>query len=305
MAADSNMGSYQANIPSTFHHPLMVSFQSGAMDSLTGMISDDMRSLGGNSSMVGMLKSASSGMISHMSSATPIRYPAGTALHEPTPRFMHVSGSPAYWSPEEVEILHIGLVKHANEVGIRKYTKIASMLPQKTIRDVALRCQWMTHKENGKRRKIEEYYAAKKIKDMKDKTVGSASTVSIHMAPKSLATHHINILDQLPSEEMKRLLDENDGFLKEIERNLDTSLIEDNINLFYFVGNNVSKIENRINVMSTSMKLPGSMRQMPLLPLSVNYELLSSLIPHSGNVINSTPKNNHLQLDACFRPNMG
>jgi hypothetical protein len=35
------------------------------------------------------------------------------------------------------------IFRYANEPGIMKYIKIAAMLPDKTVRDVAMRCQWM------------------------------------------------------------------------------------------------------------------------------------------------------------------
>jgi hypothetical protein len=33
--------------------------------------------------------------------------------------------------------------RYANEPGIMEYIKIAATLPDKTVRDVAMRCQWM------------------------------------------------------------------------------------------------------------------------------------------------------------------
>lgn len=35
------------------------------------------------------------------------------------------------------------IFRYANEPGIMKYIKIAATLPDKTVRDVAMRCQWM------------------------------------------------------------------------------------------------------------------------------------------------------------------
>ncbi|CAD5191035.1 unnamed protein product [Musa acuminata subsp. malaccensis] len=291
MASDSNNGLHQESMNPLFHHPRMVSFQLGAMNSSTGMISSDLCSLNENGSMASMFMSADSSMINHMDATTLARYPAGSVVGEPMPRFVHVSGSPAYWSPEEVELLNIGLIKYANEPSIQKFTKIAALLPRKTIRDVALRCQWMINKENGKRRKVEENYAAKKVKDMKEKMMGAPSTATIHRSPISLTMNHMNIHDQLPSEvraldaEILRLLDENDGCLREIARNLNGSMIQENINLFHYTKNNIMMIENRINMKAAAMKqLPGRMRQLPPLPVSVNDELLSGLIPLIGNI---------------------
>jgi hypothetical protein len=33
-------------------------------------------------------------------------------------------------------------LRYVNEQGIMKYIKIAASLPNKTVRDVAMRCQW-------------------------------------------------------------------------------------------------------------------------------------------------------------------
>lgn len=36
------------------------------------------------------------------------------------------------------------MTSYANEPSIMKYIKIAAALPDKTVRDVALRCRWLT-----------------------------------------------------------------------------------------------------------------------------------------------------------------
>ncbi|RRT46355.1 hypothetical protein BHE74_00033761 [Ensete ventricosum] len=56
--------------------------------------------------------------------------------------------------------------RHASESSLIRYAKIAMLLPNKTVRDVALRCRWMTKKESGKRRK-EDHNLSKKCKDKK------------------------------------------------------------------------------------------------------------------------------------------
>lgn len=111
MATDSNMGSHQSSVPFSFHHPRMVSFQSSALNSSTEMIPVDMCSLDVNSSMASMFVSTGSDMINNMDVMTQAWYPAGT-VREPIPRFTHVTGLPAYWSPDELRLLNIGLVKY-------------------------------------------------------------------------------------------------------------------------------------------------------------------------------------------------
>lgn len=67
------------------------------------------------------------------------------------------------WSVEEQYVLENGLAKLKDEPKISKYVKIAATLPDKTVRDVALRCRWMTRK----RRKREDNNAAKNISTRK------------------------------------------------------------------------------------------------------------------------------------------
>jgi hypothetical protein len=53
-------------------------------------------------------------------------------------------------------------------------------MKDKTVRDVALRCRWMTKKENGKRRK--EDHSSRKSKDKKqEKATDSSAKSSSHL----------------------------------------------------------------------------------------------------------------------------
>uniref|UniRef100_A0A2P2J3C1 Myb-like domain-containing protein n=1 Tax=Rhizophora mucronata TaxID=61149 RepID=A0A2P2J3C1_RHIMU len=56
----------------------------------------------------------------------------------------HNPGISTDWSPEEQAILDEGLAKYTMESSIIRYAKIAMQLQNKTVRDVALRCRWMT-----------------------------------------------------------------------------------------------------------------------------------------------------------------
>lgn len=188
------------------------------------------------------------------------------------------------WSPEEQSILEGGLSKYADELNILKYIKISAMLPEKTVRDVALRCRWMTRKENGKRRKSEEYYIGKKMKDRKEKLESSSksSTCSappLNMGAYSMMMHHRSQNDRILCEGIsgttRRLLDENAQFFSHITANLATFKIQENIDLFCRTRNNISAIINDMNAM------PGIMSQMPPLPVSINEELANIILSHS------------------------
>ncbi|CAN6926667.1 unnamed protein product [Brassica oleracea] len=77
----------------------------------------------------------------------------------------HNPGISVDWTLEEQSLLEDLLAKYASQPTIVRYAKIAMKMKDKTVRDVALRCRWMTKKENGKRRK--EDHSSRKSKDKK------------------------------------------------------------------------------------------------------------------------------------------
>nr|CAB3487505.1 unnamed protein product [Digitaria exilis] len=78
----------------------------------------------------------------------------------------HDPGLAREWSPEEQATLDELLAKYASDAPVIRYAKIAMKLPEKTVRDVALRCRWMNKKESGKRKK-EDHNSSRKSKDKK------------------------------------------------------------------------------------------------------------------------------------------
>ncbi|CAK7349196.1 unnamed protein product [Dovyalis caffra] len=56
----------------------------------------------------------------------------------------HDPGISVEWTPDEQSILDDLLSKYASESNLVRYAKIAMKLKDKTVRDVALRCRWMT-----------------------------------------------------------------------------------------------------------------------------------------------------------------
>eukprot|EP00850_Spirogloea_muscicola_P002479 SM000009S23608 [mRNA] locus=s9:1047161:1049205:- [translate_table: standard] len=95
--------------------------------------------------------------------------PAALAPAPPSPaQFLHRPVLTLEWTPEEDRLLEDTLAKCPPDKyhqSLLRYIKVAASLPEKTVRDVALRCRWLTKKENGKRRKGDESAAAKKSKD--------------------------------------------------------------------------------------------------------------------------------------------
>ncbi|KAL8260716.1 hypothetical protein R6Q59_028669 [Mikania micrantha] len=62
-------------------------------------------------------------------------------------------GPSIYWSRDEQSLLEELIVKYASDSMVMRYAKIAQKLQNKTLKDVALRCRWMTEKEKRKQRK--------------------------------------------------------------------------------------------------------------------------------------------------------
>ncbi|XP_074383210.1 uncharacterized protein LOC141724823 isoform X3 [Apium graveolens] len=181
MAAKSNSG--------YFHEQSMgpvlnrqISFQSSVMDNSSGMI------MMGN--YYGVNRNAEGNIVLGSSSSNSgLRVPQATStssslLVDSVPGLKHEAGLAVEWSVEEQYRLEEGLAKYADEPSILRYIKIAALLHDKTVRDVALRCRWMTRK----RRKQEDHNFGKKVKDSKDKLMESASKATTSStAPLSVA----------------------------------------------------------------------------------------------------------------------
>ncbi|XP_035823672.1 uncharacterized isoform X5 [Zea mays] len=199
------------------------------------------------------------------------------------------------WSYPELQLLNDGLNKYANEPGIMKYIKIAATLPDKTVRDVAMRCQWMAaRKEATRRRKPEERYLGKKIKDRKDKMAqpsswGTNPPVQAEMRSSSFMPRnakHNGFLsgDSQIDHEMLNILEENARLLNQIEVNILTSQAHNNINLFHHIRRNIN------GLLQSMCQIPGIMSKMPPLPVSVDERLASYILPraHTAQVLGSS-----------------
>ncbi|XP_016468239.1 uncharacterized protein LOC107790789 isoform X2 [Nicotiana tabacum] len=199
-------------------------------------------------------------------------------LIDSVPGLKHDTGLAVEWTLEEQYKLDEGLIKFANEPSIMKYIKIAAALRDKTVRDVALRCRWMTRK----RRKQEDYSLGKKVKDRKDKSAeasmknGTSSASPLSFIPYSLSSNHRNHGENIPSAALlgtRHLLEENNQALNQISANLSTVKLQDNIDLFIRTRNNIKAVLNDMR------NMPGIMSQMPPLPVLLNEELASSVLP--------------------------
>ncbi|XP_066344850.1 uncharacterized protein [Miscanthus floridulus] len=290
MAADSSMGFHQGITASLYNHH-MLSFQSNSDvgisggDATGGMVMAP-ASVSGDSSNAGLFLSPNTGVIGNASGVAPARTSSGDAFRGTwTPKYKYVTAPPSDWSDREVAILKEGLVRYAREPNIMRYIKIAAMLPNRTIRDVALRCWWATGKE--RRKKPDGFYTGKKTRDMKpiqDKMVASVPIANFHMTPItnvtpfSISMQHPNQQSQVHKEApvvdsaTQRLLEENNQLLNEISANIETFKTVENTDLFLRTSNNIKTILSRMS------ETPGIMGQMPPLPLSINEDHINSLI---------------------------
>ncbi|XP_010475963.1 PREDICTED: uncharacterized protein LOC104755306 isoform X2 [Camelina sativa] len=194
------------------------------------------------------------------------------------------------WSVEEQYVLENGLAKLKDEPKISKYVKIAATLPDKTVRDVALRCRWMTRK----RRKREDNNAVKNLSNRK--VVDTSPELNmLSNVPQQNALYVMNNTchsSRMPfegsSDAVMDLLQQNAQALSQISNNL--SAWKDNISLFHQARYNISAI-------LTDMKeMPGIMSRMPALPVSINDDLVSSLLSSTAQPVSYTiPPSIHLK----------
>ncbi|KAH8500450.1 hypothetical protein H0E87_015629 [Populus deltoides] len=301
MAAESNTGFHLEGTLGSALNRHAISFQSGAINSgcTTNMIPMGMGSYFGintSTTSSSLMLPGSSSLISNNTSPGGsgsggiVQAQAGNSsassslLLDSVPGLKHDAGLAVEWSVEEQYKLEEGLQKYADEPSILRYIKIAAMLRDKTVRDVALRCRWMTRK----RRKAEDYNMGKKINSRKDKLVESSSKMNMaagllqNVASYPLMMHHTDQSETMPFEGISgttRLLDQNAQAFSQISANLSTFKLQDNIDFFCYTRNNITAILNDMR------EMPGIMSRMPPLPVSIDEDLANSILPNTIQVI--------------------
>ncbi|KAK2381470.1 hypothetical protein QL285_069064 [Trifolium repens] len=289
MEAESNRRFHNEDINSSMSRHA-ISFQHGGMNSSMSM--SDMVPMGnyfGISSSSGIMYPGNSSFINSSNHAVSQQgggggggNPSGSSslLLDSVPGLKHDTGLAVEWSLDEQYRLEEGLANYANEPSIMKYIKIAAALPDKTVRDVALRCRWLTRK----RRKSEEHSMGKKINYRKDKPVELPSQTNLHSAlPPSMGSysHMSRVMGQSQRTlydgicgPMKQLMEQNAQAFNQISANLSTYKLQDNIDLFCHTRHNINTILNDMS------EMPGIMSQMPPLPVAINEDLARSILPN-------------------------
>ncbi|KAG6768727.1 uncharacterized protein [Populus alba] len=199
--------------------------------------------------------------------------PSGSSLK-------HNPGISTDWTFEEQTILEEGLVDFAEETNVVRYAKIAMNLPNKTVRDVALRCRWMNKKEQSKRRK--EDNLARRSRDKKERHGDPSAKTSNFMAARPSVSPFATPMMPLESEEgisydaiggiTGELLKQNAQILNQISANLASFQIQENFNLLRQTRDNIRKIMNQMN------DVPELMKQMPPLPVKLNDDLADTIL---------------------------
>ncbi|XP_022771606.1 uncharacterized protein LOC111314471 isoform X1 [Durio zibethinus] len=202
----------------------------------------------------------------------------------------HNPGISVDWTPYEQSILEDLLAKYASDSTIVRYAKIAMQLKDKTVRDVALRCRWMTKKENGKRRK-EDHNSSRKNKDRREKGTDSSAKSTSHLTTRPNGPSYALPMiptdndDGIPCKAIAgvtgELLEQNAQMFDQISANFSAFQIHDNINLLCKTRDNILTMLNDLNDM------PEVMKQMPPLPVKVNEELANSILPPSSHLVKS------------------
>ncbi|KAG6403523.1 hypothetical protein SASPL_135747 [Salvia splendens] len=203
---------------------------------------------------------------------------------EPNQRGLrHNPGLSLDWTTEEQSKLEDLLAKYASETTVARYALIAQALRDKTVRDVALRCRWMSKKENGKRRK-DDNGSSRKNKDKKDKVSDtlpkSSQVANLTNGPAyAQSVMSVDSDDGIPFSAIGgaagQLLENNAQALDQISTNFSACKIHENINLFCLARANIVSILNDLDDM------PESMKQMPPLPVKLNEELANSILPRT------------------------
>ncbi|CAN1297705.1 hypothetical protein LINPERPRIM_LOCUS23562 [Linum perenne] len=259
-ATESSMGFHRDESLGSVLGGRAISFQSGAINSTSEMMIPMGGYFGGGgvSSCMSMIPNGNLG--GGIVQVQACNSPASSLLHDPAPSFKNDSGLAAEWSVDEQYRLEEGLEKFSSEPSIMKYVKIAAMIPEKTVRDVALRCRWMTDK-------LVE--SSSKLNVM--------STMGQNLSVYPLMMQTMNRTASLPFEGLsgtsRHLLEQNVQALNQISTNLSSFKFQENMDLFCRTRNNISAVLNDMSGM------PGIMSLMPPLPVSINEDLADSLFP--------------------------
>jgi hypothetical protein len=205
------------------------------------------------------------------------------------------------WGRKEQQTLEEALSKFPAEKhsALDRFIRVASLLPDKGVRDVALRVRWMSRKEQGKRRKTEvDGGVGKKTGGRRE---GRAEKQSIFaMRPPAMPASGSQQQQQQQQQQAQmgsfatrnlggegidgptgQLLGENMHVINQVRHNLSQCRVQENLELFKQVRDNVLKIYG------TMQRTSGIMSHMPPLPVQLNEQLANVVLGALANGISS------------------
>lgn len=185
------------------------------------------------------------------------------------------------WTPEEQAILEEGLVEFASETSIVRYAKIAMHLDNKTIRDVALRCRWLTshiQKKDVSKRRKEDTNLTRKSKDRKEKipdpSVMNSQAMQSAFPPYQMLSSDIG-LTYNDTDATWLLIRQNKETLDMISTNIATRQVHQNVGLLWQARENIS------NILSNLRDPPTIPNRLPDFTVKMNEEPTNSVLPAS------------------------
>ncbi|KZV51651.1 hypothetical protein F511_29067 [Dorcoceras hygrometricum] len=192
----------------------------------------------------------------------------------------HDPGIALVWTPKEQSILEDLLSRYGKDDILVQYAKIARALPDKTIRDVAFRCRWLSEKEIANQRK-DDQNSSEKNKEEKEYVTDSMPTPSQATdGYNSMMTDRDDGTSYKMIDDAVKLLEQNAQALNQIFANISDPKMpqmHENIRLFYQARLNI------LSILNDSGNMTETMKQMPPLPVQLNEELATAILPLSGS----------------------
>ncbi|KAK6786133.1 hypothetical protein RDI58_014658 [Solanum bulbocastanum] len=179
------------------------------------------------------------------------------------------------WTPEEQSVLEELLAKYSSDNKMHCYAQIALHLKDKCLRDVILRCIWMSQ-QKGEQGSDD---ISRKNKDKKEKLrdlMPKLTNIANHANAPPNAQAFLpmdsdgGISYQAIGGPTGKLLEQNAQALDQISANFAACKIQENINLLLQTQSNIFNVVNNLNDIS-------EMKRMPPLPVKLNEELADSI----------------------------
>lgn len=190
------------------------------------------------------------------------------------------------WTPEEQSVVEELLVKYASDSKMYCYAQIARQLKDKYLRDVVLRCRWMSEKEKEKRGKG---HISWKNEDKEEKVADSMPKLT-HVAnrtngpPNAQAVMSTDTPYGMCYEEIGgptgQLLEQNALILDQINANFATLKIQENNDRLVQIQENndllIQVLDNFRTLLNNFNDSSEIMALMPPLPVKIDEELANA-----------------------------